>query len=119
MIHYHPWLKILFDLFKELLVVGVCQVCEVFIDECTNVHFKLLWGHFLLLLLLLLLLLSFSFIVRLLGAILYTVLLFLGQMTIICKMTFSSTVEAFKLQLVEGYRIDIHWLSLIVISRGG
>src|SRR6266498_3396609 len=101
---------------KKLLIFGIFYILEIFIDKCTNVRFKLLWGHFLLLLLLLLLL-SLSFIVRLLGAVLYTVLLFSGLMTVTCEMTFSSTVEAFKLRLVEGHRIDIHWLSLIVIAR--
>src|SRR6266542_2224986 len=114
---YRPRSKTLVDLFKELLIFGVCRICEVFIDECTNVRFKLLRRHFLLLLLLMLLLLSFSFIVRLLGTILHTVLLFSGLMTITCEMTFSSTVEAFKLRLVKGHCVDIHWFSLIVILR--
>src|SRR6266498_5043377 len=71
---------------------------------------------------LMLLWLSFSFIIRLLRVILlYTILLFPGLTTITCEMTFSSTVEAFKLRLVECHCVDIHWFSLVVITsiRGG
>ena len=103
---------------KKLLIFGIFYILEIFIDKCTNVRFKLLWGHFLLLLLLLmlLLLLSFSFVVQLLRAILYTILLFSGLMTITCEMTFSSTVEAFKLRLIKDHRVDVHWLSLVVLG---
>src|SRR6266498_6122109 len=67
---------------------------------------------------LMLLWLSFSFIICLLRAILlYTILLFPGLTTVTCEMTFSSTIEAFKLRLVEGHCVDIHWLSLVMITR--